>query len=273
MKNSIWILLAAPAWLLACGDDSTSSGSGGAGSGGAAGTSSTTVGSTSTSSGTTSTATSTTSGPGTGGEGPGTGGEGPGTGGGGPGTGGGGPADCSDILTEDECATCLEDSCCGELAACDSTDGCLECLTEDEDLCTDDNAEAVDSLVACLNTACAEECGAAPPVEPTCDVPADPPSAGACVTLDDAITCNPVTNEPCGAGEACDTNGDGYECYEPPNDAVLCEECGDNNFCAGGLTCAGTCAKYCCTDEDCGAGICDFTTGVLGGVGVCTGGN
>jgi len=109
-------------------------------------------------------------------------------------------------------------------------------------------------------------------------VPAISPSNGACVTLSATIKCNPVTNAPCNTagGEACDTNGTGYECYAPPNDNNLCQPCGDTDgFCKGGQTCgnSATCAKYCCTNNDCGNGTCDKSGMLTGGVGTCSGGN
>jgi hypothetical protein len=130
----------------------------------------------------------------------------------------------------------------------------------------------------------------------TCDVPEDPPSGGSCVTLTPPgtggagggggaggaggaaggsgpaveILCNPVTNEPCAAGNACDTafkDGEliAFQCYGGQNTIELCEGCESGpearEFCAGGLACIskpdapqGNCARYCCTDADCGQG-------------------
>jgi hypothetical protein len=87
------------------------------------------------------------------------------------------------------------------------------------------------------------------------------------------IQCNPVTNEGCTGGSACDIAGDangisGFQCYQPPNDALVCGSCdltGESGpFCGGGTTCedtttsqtVGQCAQYCCTDADCGTGTC-----------------
>ena len=133
-------------------------------------------------------------------------------------------------------------------------------------------------------------------------MPAPSPSGGSCVTVivPDAgaadagagIACNPVTNAGCQAGEECDYDIDsmgntiGFGCYPPPNPTMVCQKCDLNNniTCAGGLTCfaydmAGdsVCAKYCCTDADCGTGKCttkDSTGSFFGPVapnlGVCT---
>jgi hypothetical protein len=71
-------------------------------------------------------------------------------------------------------------------------------------------------------------------------------------------------------GEACDYGMNGFECYPAPNDQMICEACGDaDGYCAGGLTCAGQCAKFCCDDGDCSAGnTCDLEAGG-GTVGIC----
>ncbi len=109
-----------------------------------------------------------------------------------------------------------------------------------------------------------------------CTVPTTPPSAGSCVTTvaaNDAgtgVECKPVTNAGCKTGQACDISADmmgsviGFICYDPPNDAKICETCdGDKGpFCGGGLSCfsedqnTSVCAKFCCSDADCGAGKC-----------------
>jgi hypothetical protein len=124
----------------------------------------------------------------------------------------------------------------------------------------------------------------------TCDVPASPPSGGTCVSVVDAgagagpdagvfgVACNPITNEPCLAGQTCDTTADAsghvtaFVCFPGPNEAQLCAQCDTQNgpFCAGGLSCASVtgslaaCIRFCCTDADCGAGHCTLTdtTGV-----------
>ncbi|MBI4957385.1 MAG: hypothetical protein HY908_35580 [Myxococcales bacterium] len=75
-------------------------------------------------------------------------------------------------------------------------------------------------------------------------------------------SCNPVTNEGCAPGEACDASGSKhvFQCYPPPNTKLPCELCGqDFGWCAPTLSCfGGNCARYCCTNEDCGPlGTCD----------------
>jgi hypothetical protein len=116
-----------------------------------------------------------------------------------------------------------------------------------------------------------------------CDVPASAPSKGSCVTVPDAgvfdddggVFCNPVTNEPCAAGQTCDTTSNacgevnGLACYGGNNSAELCALCSatEGPFCAAGLACTSVsgdvtaCARYCCTDADCGSGRCAHTDG------------
>jgi hypothetical protein len=117
--------------------------------------------------------------------------------------------------------------------------------------------------------------GAPLPLE--CTVPATSVSGGSCVTVvaaNDAgtgVQCNPVTNAGCAAGSACDTSQDmngntvGFICYPPPPPitVAVCGMCDDvNTACVPGATCFGTCAKYCCTDADCGEGTCSTGGGM-----------
>jgi hypothetical protein len=76
--------------------------------------------------------------------------------------------------------------------------------------------------------------------------------------------CNPITND-CQPGSVCDwdTSSGAYElvCWPTGNfTAPLCAPCDNKNgpWCQPGLSCVGNaattgrCAKYCCTDADCG---------------------
>ncbi len=89
--------------------------------------------------------------------------------------------------------------------------------------------------------------------------------------------CNPLTNDGCGEGQACDANYGTFrfQCFDGPNEVDLCDACGQaDGFCAPGSTClAGDCARFCCDDGDCGPdGVCDHDPLVdfgAGEVGLC----
>jgi len=111
-----------------------------------------------------------------------------------------------------------------------------------------------------------------------CGGPAAPPSAGDCLITVDAgddagtgVQCNPVTNAGCSAGDLCDLSGDsnvvGFICYPGPGSVAVCAACDDETpatTCQAGSSCItyddaqdSACARYCCTDADCGhAGQC-----------------
>jgi len=84
-------------------------------------------------------------------------------------------------------------------------------------------------------------------------------------------TCEPTDPASCGKGETCDLNGGSglFECFPPPNDALLGEPCdnGAGPFCAHGLACnEGFCSTYCCDDSLCAAGTTCQETGSVGEV-------
>jgi hypothetical protein len=148
------------------------------------------------------------------------------------------------------------------------------------------------SLTAC-STSNARDAGtdAAPDAEgglvtdAACAAPASPGadagSAGSCATPNEAgVECNPMTNLPCAAGQACDiTSKHGFHCLAPPPpiSAGLCAPCDVNvgSVCLPATTCVLTaaghvCAPYCCTDADCVVPAhCDSTTLGLPTIGVC----
>ena len=142
---------------------------------------------------------------------------------------------------EASCGDCLELNCCGPLAV-------------------DGGAGTDPDLVACAQDMCNAECFPVtpPPFDLQCTVPDEPGSAGSCIALGGAITCNPVTNEGCtGAGAACDINQTGFQCYADGNTQDLCEACSNSDgFCKAGGACLGQCARYCCSDADCLPGHC-----------------
>jgi hypothetical protein len=134
----------------------------------------------------------------------------------------------------------------------------VDCATgnaADQAVCDDPTTKAlVESLVACQKAACAEPCTPPPPPDPT---------------------CNPITNQGCDEGSSCDFAFDNFgqpffKCWALPAPTVAqCAVCDDKNTaCLPGFTCFGTCAKFCCSDDECGSTACDFTQGAFG-VGVC----
>jgi len=95
------------------------------------------------------------------------------------------------------------------------------------------------------------------------------------------VNCNPVTAVPCNTagGDTCDGDGMGnYLCFDSsagPNNVPLCGDC-TTNFCAPGLTCVPTdaasgvkCARYCCTDADCGGTANSCQMMIATGIGIC----
>lgn len=99
--------------------------------------------------------------------------------------------------------------------------------------------------------------------------------------------CNPITNEGCEDGGACDFAyvDEAFEtigtfCFPPPLTQEVCEECNGNAlFCQAGMTCTQYwfppeveigCAEFCCSDDDCETGVC-AAIGILDAeqVGVC----
>jgi hypothetical protein len=103
--------------------------------------------------------------------------------------------------------------------------------------------------------------GTVPDVTPLCvGLPETAPSGGSCYS---SGVCNPVTNSGCtGEGEACDLSDNGFTCFGPPNETPCGGSCDNSTgpFCLPGHVCLGSgmtkCARYCCTDADCGSGSC-----------------
>lgn len=118
--------------------------------------------------------------------------------------------------------------------------------------------------------------GGAEPIELACtDVTPPLEGDGTCAPAIDEVqwSCNPITNEGCDDGLACDFSYTdetfetiGTACFPPPLTQGLCEECdAEANFCEAGMTCslywfppevATGCGKFCCDDADCGDGVC-----------------
>ncbi|MBK8256255.1 MAG: hypothetical protein IPK82_26760 [Polyangiaceae bacterium] len=179
-------------------------------------------------------------------------------------TGTGTTQNCDGLLPDpNDCGLCVQDQCCAELVACTDDAECNDCLTNPD---ADPNVCAANSHLTAINDCaaalCSDVCGGGGGAEPACDAPATPPSMGACVTIGTPAgnECNPITNEGCdgAAGAACDASQDGFTCYPDGNTQDLCMECGvsGSDYCKGGMTCVGKCARYCCDDADCGTGTC-----------------
>lgn len=184
-------------------------------------------------------------------------------------------SDCNDWeIGVPDCDACIIDNCCEEASACLDDDICVDCVTGSEDPDCANNGPAAD-VVECAQAACEAECF--PPqqtITPQCNGVSDPPSTaasmGACAA--NMGDCNPVTQEGCdlAAGEACDFGQDGFTCYPDGNVQSCGDACGvsGSDYCVGGLTCVGSCARFCCTDADCGNGnTCTILDGEA--VGVC----
>jgi hypothetical protein len=168
---------------------------------------------------------------------------------------GAGGADCSGGPFVSECDQCIESTCCAQAAVCYADPTCTGCAAgtpSSPASCATGMTPAWDALLACMTAQC----------------------NGPCVAHS---TCNPVTNAGCGdAGAACDLDQDGvFVCFPGPTPAPLCASCSNENgpYCSGTSHCleqggGGRCARYCCDDGDCGAGVCDMGS-LPGGVGVC----
>ena len=110
------------------------------------------------------------------------------------------------------------------------------------------------------------------------------PSKGSCLQVAGLVTCNPVSGTGCTtAGSSCDRDDKGgFTCFtadQGPNTIALCGDCGVSDaYCSNGTVCVESslnnnqCARYCCTNADCGSkGEC--TVGILADyptLGVCT---
>ena len=108
-----------------------------------------------------------------------------------------------------------------------------------------------------------------PPYDAECNASASP-GDGSCVTVGPgAYPCNPVTNDGCDEGSACDAVAGSFACVVGSHGFELCEECTPTS-CRPGSTCNPFlgCMKYCCDDADCAPGFCRPMDGVSG-LGTC----
>ena len=199
---------------------------------------------------------------------------------------------CADCKAEPECANyCIG---CQQYTAYFSSVGAL---------CTEGAPSSADywhSLRTCAcDTACANECD-----KSLCAGLSGSSACNQCLETNciselttcrqdirPAVRCNPVTGAPCNlpGGERCDRLyvrdvHVGFACYLQKANAGLGEACdysfGSDTHCNTTSTCVnagapattGVCARYCCGDEDCGAGgncVVGPFEAVTPGVGVC----
>jgi hypothetical protein len=193
------------------------------------------------------------------------------------------PAACEDLLVGDPCLDCAESRCCDDVRTCLEDGACVQCVAGYKSSCA---GEAWLGLLTCTQKYCGSECGADLVPVPVCDAPETAPSNGSCVQLGGSVGCNPVTNDGCdsAAGEACDFGAGQWSCYDAPNTNAVCADCSlRDGFCEPGYTClqqvvigedgltvAGSCARTCCDDADCGSGVCGRKVTVDGAeVGAC----
>jgi len=153
---------------------------------------------------------------------------------------------CDGAFFSPQCDGCLRAKCCETLCACKDDGTCMySCaygVLPSPPECTKEPTSArFKALEQCMKTTCNAEC--APPDQ-----------------------CNPVTNAGCASdGSQCDLVYPGsFVCFPPFGTAgALCGKC-DNlmgPFCGPGLRCHGlsnTCARFCCSDADCGTGRCEL---------------
>jgi hypothetical protein len=158
---------------------------------------------------------------------------------------------CSDVLDPGPCDTCMEGWCCAELAACYTDQeclyGCLEGFYPPDPECAEPPSKVpFQAVLTCMHKSCASECAV-------------------------KDTCNPVNRSGC-PDKICDTSYPGiFDCYENSGTlGKLCDPCDNVNspYCGPGLHChpaSGTCARYCCTDADCGTGRCELDPTIVFG--------
>lgn len=133
--------------------------------------------------------------------------------------------------------------------------------------------------------ACGHACANSPCVNGVCLADAGAGDGGlgldpSCVKPGVLAQCNPVTNQGCGSGKACDlgSNGQstGFICFQDgtQSDGQPCNNA-TGPWCKAGLHCNETyCTEFCCTDSDC-TGLqpsCNALGGsAMGTIGACGG--
>ena len=119
-----------------------------------------------------------------------------------------------------ECGTCMKDSCCDDLIACEGDPGCAACVSgEDPDACekTTETHERVNLYLACKGGACHDTCIGEAGV--SCNGLLTGVVADACQTCMEASCCTEVSG--CkGAAvcwDGCFTNRDETKCHNDPD--------------------------------------------------------
>jgi hypothetical protein len=169
----------------------------------------------------------------------------------------------------------------------DDLDGLTDCEEFDcvydpacAEICDDGIDNNANGTVDCAEAVCVDMDPCVPRITAVCEgLPAEVPAS--CVTLGGLYACDPVTSAGCHPGQSCDMSVSGFKCYGGPNEVELCGKCGSlRGGCVPGFTCLNInltrCARYCCTDAECGPnGICNHAyvaklmSAMTSPVGVC----
>ncbi len=163
------------------------------------------------------------------------------------------PPQCNTPIISPTCTACLQASCCQEVADCSKDvfciSDCVRTILPPPPECTSGpTGTAFDGLTTCLRKNCAMECGG-------------------------SSYCNPVTHGGCMPdGSQCEFVYPGiFDCIPPfGTPAQICQPCNFamGPYCGSGLRCevnSFQCARYCCTDADCGTGHCELDQNVVFG--------
>jgi hypothetical protein len=161
------------------------------------------------------------------------------------------------------CNDCLVENCCAEATACKADHACNACVTTA--VCGAIDPRLYTAFQDCAFAHCGQPSLLCAP-NPACDAMAPVPSGGSCFTMTKDDTCNPFTNEGCMEDDVCLSNANsGFACnglVPLPATQDVCEPCDLQRgvYCGPSLYCTRSrkCARYCCNDGDCGAGICRF---------------
>lgn len=165
------------------------------------------------------------------------------------------PPKCSVPLISPACTACLQANCCQEVSDCSEDfsciNDCVRTILPPLSVCNSGlTGEVFGRLTSCLRTKCPQECGG-------------------------SSYCNPVTHAGCQPdGSQCEFFYPGiFDCIPPfGTPAQICQSCNFTNgpYCGSGLRCDVTslqCARYCCSDADCGTGHCELNQDLVFGFG------